>query len=220
MAEGDQSDQDRTEAATQKHLDDARGEGQVPVSREVATFASLGAVVLVLAYQSQALVQNLLPDLMAFLAHAGEATMLGSARLRSMSSNIAIAILPVLGAALVAGAAAVLLQTNFLLNLGALEPKVSRVSPAAGMKRVFGFNGIVEIVKSLAKLGLLGAAMWIAVGRDWSGLTRLSLQDPHSLLAAVARPAFISSLRVSAPRRSWPRPTWDGYAFAMPVTCA
>ena len=47
MAEGDQSDQDRTEAATQKHLDDARGEGQVPVSRELATFASLGAVVLV-----------------------------------------------------------------------------------------------------------------------------------------------------------------------------
>jgi flagellar biosynthetic protein FlhB len=190
MAEGDQSDQDRTEAATQKHLDDARGEGQVPVSREVATFASLGAVVLVLAYQSQALVQNLLPDLVAFLSHADEATMLGSARLRSVSSSVVIAIFPVLGAALVAGAAAVLLQTNFLLNLGALQPKVSRVSPAVGMKRVFGFNGVVEIVKSLAKLALLGGAMWIAVGRDWSGLTRLPLQDPHSLLAAVVRPAF------------------------------
>jgi flagellar biosynthetic protein FlhB len=188
MAEGDQSD--RTEAATQKHLDDARDGGQVPVSREAATLASLGAVILVLAYQSQALVQHLLPDLVAFLSHAGDATMLGSARLRSASASVVVAILPVLCAASVAGAAAVLLQTNFLLNLGALQPKISRVSPAAGIKRIFGFNGIVEIVKSLAKLGLLCAAMWIAVGSDWSGLTRLPLQDPHSLLAAVARPSF------------------------------
>ena len=47
MAEGDQGD-DRTEAATARHLDQAREQGQVPVSREVATFAGLAAVVLVL----------------------------------------------------------------------------------------------------------------------------------------------------------------------------
>jgi flagellar biosynthesis protein FlhB len=190
VAEGDQSSDDRTEAATQRHLDQAREEGQVPVSREVATFASLTAVVLVLGYQSQALIQQLLPNLVALLSRSGKIYMLGSAQLRLTSSSVLAAIVPVLCTAFFAGAAAVLLQTKFLLNLSALQPKFSRVSPAAGLKRLFGFNGFVEIVKSLGKLGLLGVAMWIAIRGDWPLLIRLPWQDPLSLLPAVARPAF------------------------------
>jgi flagellar biosynthetic protein FlhB len=190
VAEGDDSSGDKTEAATQRHLDQAREEGQVPVSREVVTFASLGAVILVLCYQSEPLMRHLLPNLLMFLSRAGEAHMLGSGQIRLASSGLVSALVPVLCAALFAGAAAVLLQTNFLLNLGALEPKFSRVSPVAGMKRVFGFNGIVEIVKSLSKLGLLAAAMWIAIKGDWAGLMRLPWQDTHGLLSAVGRPVF------------------------------
>jgi flagellar biosynthetic protein FlhB len=190
VAEGDESSGDKTEAATQRHLDQAREEGQVPVSREVVTFASLGAVILVLGYQSEPLMRHLLPNLLMFLSRAGEAHMLGSGQIRLASSGLVSALVPVLCAALFAGAAAVLLQTNFLLNLGALEPKFSRVSPVAGMKRVFGFNGIVEIVKSLSKLGLLAAAMWIAIKGDWAGLMRLPWQDTHGLLSAVGRPVF------------------------------
>lgn len=190
MAEGGQSDDERTEAATQRHLDQARDEGKVPVSREVATFASLAAAVLVLGYQSQASAQHLLPDLVAFLAHASDATMLGQARLRAASAAVLGAIMPVLGATLLAGAVAILVQTKFLLNLGALQPKFSRVNPVTGVKRVFGFNGIVEIVKSLSKLGLLAFAMWIAIRGDWPRLMRLPWQDVHSLPQTVARPVL------------------------------
>jgi flagellar biosynthetic protein FlhB len=188
VAEGD--DGDKTEAATQRHLDQAREEGQVPVSREMVTFASLAAVILVLSYQSQPLMLHLLPSLLMFLSHAGETRMLGSDQLRLASLGVAGALVPVLCAALFAGAAAVMLQTKFLLNLGALQPKFSRVSPVAGVKRLFGFNGIVEIVKSLSKLGFLAGAMWIAIRGDWLGLMRLPWQDTHSLLSAVARPIF------------------------------
>jgi flagellar biosynthesis protein FlhB len=190
VAEGDDSSGDKTEAATQRHLDQAREEGQVPVSREVVTFASLGAVILVLAYQSEPLMRHLLPTLLVFLSRAGEGQMLGSGQIRLASSGLVGALVPVLCAALFAGAAAVLLQTNFLLNLGALEPKFSRVSPVAGMKRLFGLNGIVEIVKSLSKLGFLAATMWIAIKGDWAGLMRLPWQDTHGLLSAVGRPVF------------------------------
>jgi flagellar biosynthetic protein FlhB len=188
VAEGD--DGDKTEAATQRHLDQARDEGQVPVSRELVTFASLAAVILVLSYQSQPLMLHLLPNLLMFLSHAGEARMLGSGQIRLASQGLVGALVPVLCAALFAGAAAVMLQTKFLLNLGALQPKFSRVSPVAGMKRLFGLNGIVEIVKSLGKLGFLAIAMWIAIRGDWLGLMRLPWQDTHSLLSAAARPIF------------------------------
>lgn len=190
MAEGDQSDDDRTEAATQRRLDQARDEGQIPVSREIVTFASLAGVTLVLGYQSRNLIQHLMPGLILFLAQAGEERLLGSGWIRFVTVDILSTITPVLGAALFAGAAAVLLQTKFLVNLTALQPKFSRVSPAAGLKRLFGFNGIVEIVKSLGKLGLLAVALWFAIRDDWSQLVGLPWQDPHSLLPSMARPAF------------------------------
>jgi flagellar biosynthetic protein FlhB len=88
------------------------------------------------------------------------------------------------------GSAAVLVQTQFLLHPGSLQPKVSRVNPMAGVKRVFGFNGVVEIVKSLSKLGLLAVAMWIAVKNDWSGLVRMPWESPRGLLSAAGRPVF------------------------------
>lgn len=190
MAQGDQSSEDRTETATQRHLDQARDEGQVPVSREVATFASLGAVVLVLGYQSSMLMQHLLPDLVTFLSSTREAYTLGSGQIRLASFGILSTIIPVLGAALLAGGAAVLLQTKFLLSLAALQPKFSRVSPAAGLKRIFGFNGLVEVAKSLGKLGLLTAALWIAIRGDWFQLMQLPSRNPRDLLPTIARPVF------------------------------
>jgi flagellar biosynthetic protein FlhB len=60
----------------------------------------------------------------------------------------------------------------------------------SGMKRIFGFSGIVEIVKSLVKLALLIVAMWIAIKGDLSGLARLSWQDPQMLADAIMRPVF------------------------------
>src|SRR5450432_872237 len=123
MAEGDKS-KDRTETATAKHLDQAREEGQVPVSREAATFASLAAVVLVLGYHSPTMMRDLLPGMVAFLSRTGDGSMLGSARIELSFSAALGAISPALMAAMFAGAAAVLVQTQFLLHPGTLQPKV------------------------------------------------------------------------------------------------
>jgi flagellar biosynthetic protein FlhB len=147
-------------------------------------------VVLVLGFESNSLIQHLLSNLILFLSHADAASLLGSAQLRLTSSGVLLAIAPILGAALIAGGAAVLLQTKFLLNLGGLQPKISRVSPVAGLKRLFGFNGIVEIIKSLGKLTLLITAMWIAIRGDELQIMRLPWQDAGNLLSAVSRPVF------------------------------
>jgi flagellar biosynthesis protein FlhB len=189
MAEGDQGE-DRTETATARHLDQARDEGRVPMSRELATFAGLAAVVLILAYQSQAMMLRLLPDMIAFLSRTGDGSMLGAARIRVSAEGVLTAIAPALIAAVVAGGSAVLVQTQFLLHLGSLKPKASRINPMAGVKRMFGLDGLVEMVKSLTKLGLLTGAMWIAIKGDWDGLLHLPSESPRGLLSAIGRPAF------------------------------
>jgi flagellar biosynthetic protein FlhB len=186
MAEGE----DKTEAATSRHLDQAREEGRVPMSREMVTFAGLGAVVLVLSLQAQAVMQRLLPDMVAFLSRTGDGSMLGTARIRVSCSGVLVAISPALLAGAVAGALAVLVQTNFLLHGGSLTPKVSRINPMAGIKRMFGLDGLVEVIKSLSKLGLLASTMWIAIKGDWAGLVHLPWENPRGLLAAIGRPTF------------------------------
>jgi flagellar biosynthetic protein FlhB len=190
MADGERPGGERTEASTQRHADQAREAGQAPVSRELATFVSLVAVVLVIAYQSQAAMRHLLPVMVGILAHAGDAHMLGSAQLQMTVRALANALLPIVVVTILAGSAAVLLQTKLLLHLGSAAPKLTRVNPMGGMKRIFGFKGFVEIVKSVIKLGLLIIAMWIALRSDLTWLTHLSWQDPRELLAAVARPAY------------------------------
>jgi flagellar biosynthetic protein FlhB len=138
---------------------------------------------------------------MTLLSRAGEADTLGPGFFRNVSATVMGAIILVLLVALVAGGAAVLLQTSFLLNLGALQPKISRVNPVAGAKRLFGSNGIVEIVKSLTKLGLLAVAIWIATVGDWSKLVQLPRDAPYLLPFAIAQPVshlFIACLCAQA----------------------
>jgi flagellar biosynthetic protein FlhB len=104
--------------------------------------------------------------------------------------GILTAVTPVLAAATVGAAIAVLLQTGFLLSGSVLRPKVSRINPFAGLKRVFGRHGLEELVKSLAKLGIFGTAIWIAIWGDMPMLMILPRQDPNSLPLVVIRPLF------------------------------
>jgi flagellar biosynthetic protein FlhB len=190
VAEGEQPSEDKTEAATQRHTEQARESGQAAVSPEVVTFMSLSAVVLIVGYQSQAAMRHFLALLATIFAHAGDADLLRSAQLRLTLLGLANALLPIVAVAILAGSGAVLLQTKFLIHPGSAGPKWSRVNPMAGVKRIFGLNGLVEVVRSVVKLGLLTVAIWIGSRGDLPWLTGLSWQDPHALLAEVARPLF------------------------------
>jgi flagellar biosynthesis protein FlhB len=67
VAEGEQPSEDKTEAATQRHTEQARESGQAAVSPEVVTFMSLSAVVLIVGYQSQAAMRHFLALLATIL---------------------------------------------------------------------------------------------------------------------------------------------------------
>src|ERR1700759_1613466 len=112
MAEESASTGDKTEAATARHIQQAREAGQVPISREATVFASLTAVALVLAYESQSGLRELLPILRLFLAHTDGAGAAVGTTVPSVLSTVT----PVLAAAAIGAAVAVLLQTGFLLS--------------------------------------------------------------------------------------------------------
>lgn len=190
MADESQSAEDRTETASQKRLDQAREEGNVPISREAVMFASMLAVVVALVYSAPSTGRALTREMAFFLTQAGQPSLAGAAGFRVASLTLLSAIMPMLSAAVFAGAGAVLVQTNFLLHLGALQPKFSRISPMAGVKRLFSFNGLVEAFKSLGKFGLLVFAVWMATSGDVVRLGRIPWQDPVQLPSAISGGVF------------------------------
>ena len=180
--------EDRTEEATPKRLQKAREEGRIPVSRELVGLAGLAGVTLAILYNAPAAVGGLGHSLSLFLSHLDSPNLAGPAGLTLAGEALLRGIAPFVLAALLAGAASVLAQTGFLLRPSAMRPDFSRMNPAAGLKRLFGAEGAMEAVKSIAKLTIMGWAVWRVLAGAVPTLTALPFQDPRLLLQRAAGP--------------------------------
>jgi flagellar biosynthetic protein FlhB len=174
--------EDRTEAATPRRLEKAREEGNVPVSREAVALASLAGATLAAAIALPPLGGALLHMLRGLLA--GAHALDPFAVLHELELGALLAAGVVAGGALLAGAGATLLQTGFLTRLEALQPDLARLSPMAAIGRLFSTDSLVELGRTLAKLLLIGAALWQAV--DLQAMQQALHLPPGGLLAALA----------------------------------
>ncbi len=170
--------EDRTEAASPRRLQRAREDGQAPVSRELGALAGLGtfALILVMAAPGEA---RALALRLSILLRRPDLPPAAALRLAALAALDAVA--PLAGAALLVGAAAVLLQTGFLFSFTPLRPNASRLSPGAGLRRVFGADGAIEGLKALAKLVTMGVAVWYALGAALPALRLAPFRDSRAV---------------------------------------
>jgi flagellar biosynthetic protein FlhB len=92
---------------------------------------------------------------------------------------------------------ATFLQTRLLVSAKGIAPQVSRINPLAALKRLFGPEGAFEFLRTLLKLGLVGAALWWALADPVSLVALLNL-GPAALLHAGGRAAIDLSLAALA----------------------
>jgi flagellar biosynthetic protein FlhB len=176
--------EDRTEAASPRRLDNAREEGDVPLSREMPILAGLCAGLAVIAMQfpgDPAVLSVWLAN--AFRNAGGD----GQAGLTTGMSAVFGAALPIAAAALTASAGAVLLQTGFLFRAEALQPDFGRVSPLKGIKRLFGVETLGTAAKAAAKLAVLVACLWMAMAGVIPLLPAAPFWQPGQLYRQLAR---------------------------------
>lgn len=195
---------DRTEAPTAKRLQKAREEGNAPVSREAIALAVLASAALVLSTAAPSLSLGLARRLTIFLSDMHRLD--PAAALQAAGMDILYAAGPLVLAALVAAAGATLLQTGFLIHLGAAMPDPSRLNPKRGWKKIFSVTALVETLKSVAKLGVVAWAGWQSLGTAlpqlrqamaWDAATlgeRAGRQIIAILLAMLAAQAVIATL--------------------------
>ncbi len=167
---------EKTNAPTARRLQKAREDGRVAVSRELSMLASLSAGIMAVALQGDG------GGMARWLAGCLQQTRYREADTWAFAlHSLLFAVLPAALAALGGYAAATLLQTGFLLHLASLQPDISRISPLAGLKRMFGPQALVQVGKAVAKLGLLGACLTMALRRLLPGLPTSPLAQPQSV---------------------------------------
>src|SRR5487761_1985643 len=197
MAE--ESDQgDRSVAATPRRLTRAREQGDVPLSRELPILAGLASVTLVLAASGPGIARTLPVRLSLFLARAHMPGLAGGEGLYRAFLAMTGAAAPFVVAALLAGIAAVVLQTGFLVHGSALQPELRRISPAAGLRRLLSPESAVEGLKSLGKIAVLAIATWQVLRHDLPALRLAPRWETQTLLAATSRAVLHLLLAVLA----------------------
>ena len=189
MAE--ESDLERTEAPSQRRLEQAREEGQVPRSREVNTFALLGAAGLGLwigAEGMRSAFSGLMRSSLALPRAAIEEPVAMLERLYAIAIDAAIAVAPILALLFVIALVAPMAISGWLVSSKALMPDFTRLNPLRGLGNMFSTHGLAELTKAIAKVVLIaGVAAWVILAQTPS--TMALVQEP--LPAAVAHGAGI-----------------------------
>ncbi len=160
MAEGGEEADDKVHDPTQRRLEEAAKKGDVPRSIEVNTWFILSGLALTLALGAGAITQTLSFSMRGFLEHADLAPANGLAfrdAARAAMTYALVALSIPLGVAMVAALAGSLVQNRPNWTTQPLAPQLSRISPLAGFKRVFGKEAIVQFLKGLLKIAIVGA---------------------------------------------------------------
>jgi flagellar biosynthesis protein FlhB len=185
-----------TEEPTAKRLEETRRRGEVAYSRDLVSAAAMTAAIGALVMQGPALAARLVSYLRGAFAGAvsGRAP---SAALLSGLDAMAGALAAPLGAALLVALVAGFLQTRGLLALEAARPDLGRLSPAAGLRRLFGGQAAIDLGKGMLKVLLVGALAWITLRPLLAGLMGLTGASPARILTAIGVVAERLALRVA-----------------------
>ncbi|HWJ07215.1 MAG TPA: flagellar biosynthesis protein FlhB [Steroidobacteraceae bacterium] len=163
----DDQDQDqRTESATPRRLEEARKRGQVPRSRDLNSAAVLlsgGIGLYALGGLLGGQLLALMRDCLRFSRTEAMADGQMTAAFADAAWQALLACAPLLGLLLVAALVAPLAIGGWNFSTEALAPKWDRLDPISGIKRVFSVRGLAELAKALARFAVVALVTCIVL---------------------------------------------------------
>ncbi|WKV09117.1 flagellar biosynthesis protein FlhB [Thermoanaerobacterium sp. CMT5567-10] len=177
---------EKTEPATPKRRQDARKKGQVFQSREVTSAIITIAGFLVIYFT----VQNSIEEIMnlikyLFLNYGGASdnafTVNGIYKLFEIILTVFLKlILPTVATVFLVALVSTYAQVGFVFTSESLNIKLERLNPLEGIKRMFSRRTILELLKAIVKIGILGYVMYSFLIGQYKGIPQLldmSVQD-------------------------------------------
>lgn len=169
-------DSQKTEDPTPKRLEEARKKGQIALSREMNTWLMLLMVTLLIGTLSGPVMTELMVFMRGFIEHAHDLPQVPGGFRETLGASfwkvLGLMTLPLLGLMLMAfiGPFA---QVGPLFAPEVIKPDISKISPVKGFKRLFSMRSIVEFVKGILKLGIVGFVGYLLLSPFFGKLEHL-----------------------------------------------
>ncbi|WP_067838554.1 flagellar biosynthesis protein FlhB [Amphibacillus sediminis] len=177
---------EKTEKATPKKREDTRKKGQVAKSQDVNTalllFFIFIAFIIIGPFWKERLTglyQKVFTEYLSWEITFDQLHII----FIDVLSYIAITIAPIMGIALVIGLAANIIQVGFLYTTEPLQMKLDRINPISGAKRIFSLRALVELLKSVFKIAIVGTITFYVL---WSNKDEIMMLSFGSLDGALS----------------------------------
>src|SRR5258707_8067855 len=179
---------DKTEAPTQKRLDDAHERGDVAKSQEIHAWFVIAGAALILSTFSASIGGGILMRLGSLIANSWMIHAEGPGLL-ALAQSLEYALIAALGVPLlmlsIAAIGGNMIQHRLVWSGEQLKPKFSKVSPGAGFKRVFGKQAVANFAKGIFKVVALGTVMLAVLWPERHRLESMVRFDPGTILGAT-----------------------------------
>lgn len=149
---------EKTEKATPKRRQEARKKGQVLKSQELNSVIIFLIGFLLLKY----LLPNILRDLQLYIQSLWSKAFIGNLTIETIFPILIEGVyltfkllLPILLLVMVGGITVNLVQVGFLFTTESIQIKLSKINPLEGLKRIFSKKSLMELIKSVFKIGVV-----------------------------------------------------------------
>ena len=183
----------QTEQPTQKRLDQAREQGDIIKSSEVTSLILLGGSTMALAMFGKSTMTGMARLLQSFLEQPDTMPVDGFGLIvlmRSLLLHLAVVMGPLFGVFVLAAIAGHVIQGRPGFTPSKLAPDLSKISPLAGFKRLFGLDGWMNLLKGLLKIAIVGVAVWTQVWPARTTLDSILGQSPGGVVGDMSHLLF------------------------------
>jgi len=189
----EQDKSQQTEQPTRKRLEQARENGDVVKSTEVSAFVLLAGGTLAIAMFGASTAEGIGRLMTMFLAHPEQMSVDGAGLVsmaRGTVLHLALAMAPFMGVMVAAGLAGHVLQSRPTFTASKISLDITKLSPLTGLKRMFGFEGWINLVKGLIKIAIVGVAIWTQLWPARGLLEGMMSQTPVGVMGEMSHLLF------------------------------
>ncbi len=195
-------DPDKTEQATPRRREKAREDGQVPYSKDLAMALVFISVIVVLRFMIPLVYHGMRKIMTFFVALPNRGTFQDFRALGQYISlrgdDLAWALIMIILSGVVIAITTGFAQTKGFLSLKkAFKFDLNKINPIEGFKKLFSLRSVVELIKNLLKLAVLGVIAFLFIRDIWSMLFLLPNQSLLEGMIFLADSLYTMTLRIA-----------------------
>jgi flagellar biosynthetic protein FlhB len=194
---------DKTEKATPKKRQEARKKGQVFQSREITSAFTLILVFVALRVYGKYIFAQVTEFMRRmFVEYPGVDDLFALDFLTKLFIDSVTVVFksvgPIFAVAFITGIIAGYAQVGFLFTVETIAPKFNRLNPASGIKRIFSFRGVVELIKSILKITVIGYTAYSYLNGEAYNVLKLMDMDIMGIAVYIASTSIGVAIRICA----------------------